>query len=81
MAARRPGLRHPGLRCPGRGQDGDTATFELTGKTVLLTGATDGLERPGGRPHRPRRTMLLHGHDEDRGAATLTQVADAAGSD
>ena len=58
------------------------ATFELTGKTVLLTGATDGLGRALAADLAGRgATLLLHGRDEDRGSATLTEVAEASGSD
>jgi hypothetical protein len=58
---------------------GDIATFELTGKTVLLSG---GLGRVLAADLAGRgATLLLHGRDEDRGAATLTEVAEASGSD
>jgi NAD(P)-dependent dehydrogenase (short-subunit alcohol dehydrogenase family) len=58
------------------------ATLELTGKTVLLTGATDGLGRVLAADLAGRgSTLLLHGRDEDRGSITLTEVADATGSD
>ena len=58
------------------------ATCELTGKTVLLTGATDGLGRALAADLAGRgATLLLHGRDEDRGSATLTEVAEASGSD
>jgi NAD(P)-dependent dehydrogenase (short-subunit alcohol dehydrogenase family) len=58
------------------------ATFELTGKTVLLTGATDGLGRALATDLAGRGAiLLLHGRDEDRGRATLGDVADATGSD
>jgi len=50
------------------------ATFELTGKTVLLTGATDGLGRALAADLAGRgSTLLLHGRDEDRGSITLTE--------
>ena len=58
------------------------ATSELTGKTVLLTGATDGLGRALAADLAGRgATLLLHGRDEERGAATLAEVAGASGSD
>jgi NAD(P)-dependent dehydrogenase (short-subunit alcohol dehydrogenase family) len=58
------------------------ATAELEGKTVLLTGATDGLGRALATDLAGRgATLLLHGRDEERGAATLTEVADESGSD
>ena len=58
------------------------ATSELTGKTVLLTGATDGLGRALAADLAGRgATLLLHGRDENRGSATLTEVAGASGSD
>ena len=58
------------------------ATAELEGKTVLLTGATDGLGRALATDLAGRgATLLLHGRDEERGAATLAEVADESGSD
>jgi short-subunit dehydrogenase len=53
------------------------ATAEPEGKTVLLTGATDGLGRALATDLAGRgATLLLHGRDEERGAATLAEVAD-----
>ena len=58
------------------------ATSELTGKTVLLTGATDGLGRALAADLAGRgATLLLHGRDDDRGSATLAEVAEVSGSD
>ncbi|HEY0812095.1 MAG TPA: SDR family NAD(P)-dependent oxidoreductase [Pseudonocardia sp.] len=58
------------------------ATSELTGKTVLLTGATDGLGRALAADLAARgATLLLHGRDEERGKATLAEIAEASGSD
>jgi NAD(P)-dependent dehydrogenase (short-subunit alcohol dehydrogenase family) len=57
-------------------------TSELTGKTVLVTGSTDGLGRAlalelaaGGA------TVLLHGRDPVRGEKTVRDIRDATGSD
>jgi NAD(P)-dependent dehydrogenase (short-subunit alcohol dehydrogenase family) len=57
------------------------ATSELTGKTVLLTGASDGLGRALAADLAGRgATLLLHGRDDDRGSATLAEVAEVSGS-
>jgi len=57
-------------------------TPELAGKTVLVTGSTDGLGRAlalelaaGGA------TVLLHGRDPVKGEKTLRDIRDATGSD
>ena len=57
-------------------------TADVTGKTVLVTGSTDGLGRAlalelaaGGA------TVLLHGRDPAKGEATLREIRDATGSD
>jgi NAD(P)-dependent dehydrogenase (short-subunit alcohol dehydrogenase family) len=58
------------------------ATSELAGKTVLITGATDGLGRALAADLAGRgATLLLHGRDGERGRATLAEVAEATGSD
>jgi NAD(P)-dependent dehydrogenase (short-subunit alcohol dehydrogenase family) len=58
------------------------ATSQLTGKTVLLTGATDGLGRALAADLAARgATLLLHGRDEERGQTTLAEIATASGSD
>jgi NAD(P)-dependent dehydrogenase (short-subunit alcohol dehydrogenase family) len=57
-------------------------TADMTGKTVLVTGSTDGLGRAlalelvaGGA------TVLLHGRDAAKGEATLRDIGEATGSD
>jgi NAD(P)-dependent dehydrogenase (short-subunit alcohol dehydrogenase family) len=57
-------------------------TADVTGKTVLVTGSTDGLGRAlahelaaGGA------TVLLHGRDSAKGEATLRDIREATGSD
>jgi NAD(P)-dependent dehydrogenase (short-subunit alcohol dehydrogenase family) len=58
------------------------AASELTGKTVLITGATDGLGRALATDLAGRgATLLVHGRDDDRGRATLAEIAEATGSD
>jgi NAD(P)-dependent dehydrogenase (short-subunit alcohol dehydrogenase family) len=57
-------------------------TFELAGKTVLLTGATDGLGRALAADLASRGAiLLLHGRDDERGRATIGEIAAATGSD
>jgi len=53
----------------------------LDGKVILLTGATDGLGRAlAVRLAGEGATVLVHGRDPARIAATVAEVADAAGS-
>jgi NAD(P)-dependent dehydrogenase (short-subunit alcohol dehydrogenase family) len=54
---------------------------ELDGKVVLLTGATDGMGRAlAADLARAGATVLVHGRDPGRIAATVAEVADAAGT-
>jgi NAD(P)-dependent dehydrogenase (short-subunit alcohol dehydrogenase family) len=51
----------------------------LDGKVILLTGATDGMGRVlAADLARAGATVLVHGRDPDRIAATVAEVADAA---
>jgi NAD(P)-dependent dehydrogenase (short-subunit alcohol dehydrogenase family) len=57
-------------------------TVDMTGKTVLVTGSTDGLGRAlalelatGGA------TVLVHGRDPDKGEETLREIREATGND
>ena len=51
----------------------------LDGKVILLTGATDGMGRAIAVDlARAGATMLVHGRDPNRIAATVAEVADAA---
>jgi NAD(P)-dependent dehydrogenase (short-subunit alcohol dehydrogenase family) len=53
----------------------------LDGKVILLTGATDGMGRAlAASLAREGATVLVHGRDQDRIAATVAEVAAAAGS-
>jgi NAD(P)-dependent dehydrogenase (short-subunit alcohol dehydrogenase family) len=53
----------------------------LDGKVVLLTGATDGMGRAlAADLARAGATVLVHGRDQGRIAATVAEVAGAAGS-
>ena len=53
----------------------------LDGKVILLTGATDGMGRAlAADLGREGATVLVHGRDKDRIAATVAEVAAAAGS-
>ena len=61
---------------------GVMTTSAMTGTTVLLTGATDGLGRALAADLAGRgATVALHGRDEERGRAPLDEVARASGSD
>jgi len=54
---------------------------DLDGKVILLTGATDGLGRAlAAELARGGATVLVHGRDPARIAATVAEVAEAAGS-
>jgi short-subunit dehydrogenase len=50
-------------------------------RTIVITGATDGLGRAlsGALAHRPTTTLILHGRDQSRLDELATTLADAAG--
>jgi NAD(P)-dependent dehydrogenase (short-subunit alcohol dehydrogenase family) len=53
----------------------------LDGKVILLTGATDGMGRAlAADLARAGATVLVHGRDPQRIAATVAEVAEAAGT-
>jgi NAD(P)-dependent dehydrogenase (short-subunit alcohol dehydrogenase family) len=54
----------------------------LDEQTILVTGATDGLGRGvARRVAEGGATVLVHGRDDERGAATIREIADATGND
>lgn len=59
-----------------------TATADMTGKTVLVTGSTDGIGRETARElARLGARVLVHGRSEERVSAALRYVAETAGHD
>jgi NAD(P)-dependent dehydrogenase (short-subunit alcohol dehydrogenase family) len=55
---------------------------DLSEQTILITGATDGLGRAlAVELARGGATLLLHGRDDARGAATLAEVHERTGND
>src|ERR1700733_8799666 len=57
-----------------------TSMTALDGKVILLTGATDGMGRAlAADLARAGATVLVHGRDQARIAATVAEVAAAAG--
>jgi NAD(P)-dependent dehydrogenase (short-subunit alcohol dehydrogenase family) len=55
---------------------------DLSEQTILITGATDGLGRAlAVELARCGATLLLHGRDDARGAATLAEVRERTGND
>ena len=54
----------------------------LDGKTILITGATDGLGKEvAAMAARQGATVLLHGRDRAKGEAVLGEIKAATGSD
>jgi NAD(P)-dependent dehydrogenase (short-subunit alcohol dehydrogenase family) len=54
----------------------------LSEQTILITGATDGLGRAlAGELAAAGATLLVHGRDEARGRATVTELCDTTGHD
>ena len=55
---------------------------DLTGKVVVITGATDGLGKAVATElARAGATVLVHGRDDARGETTLREIRDATGND
>jgi NAD(P)-dependent dehydrogenase (short-subunit alcohol dehydrogenase family) len=56
--------------------------YKLTGKTVLITGATDGLGKQVAlQVARAGATLLLHGRNKDKGATVCEEISRATGND
>ena len=54
----------------------------VAGQVILVTGATDGLGKAVARELAARRaTVLLHGRDQARGEAALSEIRQATGND
>lgn len=59
-----------------------THNFDLTAKTVLVTGATDGLGRAlAGKLASSEATILIHGRDPERIRKTEAEIRHTTGSD
>lgn len=55
--------------------------YDLTGKTVLITGSTDGLGKEVAlRAAKAGATLLLHGRSEHKGAAVREEISKATGN-